>query len=123
MVVTRPPSVFRFTDGRGVIRPGAAADLIAVRDSGKSPAETLVTISSSDIELVVIGSRVQLASEAVLERLSGDLSSGLYPLEVDGQIRYVRAPLGSLCGIASQTLGCNIPLGNKKVRHVCSAWI
>lgn len=123
MVVTRPPTVFRFTDGRGVIRPGAAADLIAVRDSGKSPAETLVTISSSDIELVVIGSRVQLASEAVLERLSGNLSSGLYPLEVDGQIRYLRAPLGSLCGITSQILGCNIPLGNKKVRHVCSAWI
>jgi cytosine/adenosine deaminase-related metal-dependent hydrolase len=123
MVVTRPPTVFRFTDGRGAIRPGAAADLIAVRDSGKSPAETLVTISSSDIELVVISSRVQLASEAVLERLPGNLSSGLCPLEVDGQIRYVRAPLGSLCGITSQTLGCNIPLGNKKVRHVCSAWI
>jgi cytosine/adenosine deaminase-related metal-dependent hydrolase/ubiquinone/menaquinone biosynthesis C-methylase UbiE len=123
MVVTRPPTVFRFTDGRGAIRPGAAADLIAVRDRGKSPAETLVTLSSSDIELVVIGSRVQLASEAVLERLPGNLSSGLCPLEVDGQIRYVRAPLGSLCGITSQTLGCNIPLGNKKVRHVCSAWI
>jgi len=123
MVVTRPPAVFRFTDGRGAIRPGAAADLIAVRDSGKSPAETLVTISSRDIELVVIGGRVQLASEAVLERLPGNLSSGLCPLEVDGQIRYVRAPLGSLCGIASQILGGNIPLGNKKVRHVCSAWI
>jgi len=123
MVVTRPPTVFRFTDGRGAIRPGAAADLIAVRDSGKGPAETLVTISSSDIELVVIGGRVQLASEAVLERLPGALSSGLCPLEVDGQIRYVRAPLASLCGITSQTLGCNIPLGNKKVRHVCSAWI
>jgi cytosine/adenosine deaminase-related metal-dependent hydrolase/ubiquinone/menaquinone biosynthesis C-methylase UbiE len=123
MVVTRPPTVFRFTDGRGAIRPGAPADLIAVRDSGKSPAETLVTISSSDIELVVIGSRVQLASEAILERLPGNLSSGLCPLEVDGQIRYVRGPLGSLCGITSQTLGCNIPLGNKKVRHVCSAWI
>jgi cytosine/adenosine deaminase-related metal-dependent hydrolase/ubiquinone/menaquinone biosynthesis C-methylase UbiE len=123
MVVTRPPSVFRFTDGRGAIRPGAAADLIAVRDSGKSPAETLVTMSSDDVELVVIGGRVQLASEAILKRLPGNLSSSLCPLEVDGEIRYLRAPLGGLCGIASHTLGCTIPLGNKKVRRVCSAWI
>jgi cytosine/adenosine deaminase-related metal-dependent hydrolase/ubiquinone/menaquinone biosynthesis C-methylase UbiE len=122
MVITRPPNVLRFTDGRGAIRPGAAADLIAVRDSGKSPAETLVTISSDDVEMVVIGGKVQLASEGVLKRLPDNLSSGLCPLEVDGQVRYLRAPLGRLCGITSQILGCDIPLGTKKVRHVCS-WI
>jgi cytosine/adenosine deaminase-related metal-dependent hydrolase/ubiquinone/menaquinone biosynthesis C-methylase UbiE len=123
MAVTRPPTVFRLKDVRGAIRPGAVADLIAVRDSGTSPAETLVNMSSGDVELVLIGGRVQLASEAVLERLPRHLSSGLFPLEVDGQVRWIRAPLGRLCGITSQTLGCNIPLGNKKVRHVCTVYI
>ena len=118
MVITRPPSVFRLTDGRGAIRPGAAADLIAVRDTGKSPAETLVTISSDDVELVVIGGRVQLASQAVVERLSGNLSSGLHPLDVDGRVRWIRAPLGRLWGIATEVLGCDITLGGKEVRHV-----
>jgi cytosine/adenosine deaminase-related metal-dependent hydrolase len=123
MAVTRPPTVFRLKDVRGAIRPGAVADLIAVPDTGKSPAETLVNMSSGDVELVLIGGRVQLASEAVLERLPRHLSSGLFPLEVDGQVRWIRAPLGRLCGITSQTLGCNIPLGNKKVRHVCTVYI
>ena len=123
MAVTRPPAVFRLTGVQGAIRPGVAADLVAVRDSGKSPAETLVNMSSGDVELVLIGGRVQLASEAVLERLPRHLSSGLCPLEVDGQVRWLRAPLARLCGITSSALGRSIALGKKKVRHVCTAWI
>ena len=37
MVITRPAAVFRFDDGRGAIRPGAAADLIAIRDTEAQP--------------------------------------------------------------------------------------
>jgi cytosine/adenosine deaminase-related metal-dependent hydrolase/ubiquinone/menaquinone biosynthesis C-methylase UbiE len=122
-VVTRPAAVFRFNDGRGAIRPEAAADLIAVRDAGASPAKTLAQMSSGDVELVVVAGRLQLASEALFERLPHELTSGLQPLEVDGQVRWIRAPLGSLFGKATQVLGCSITLGRNKVRHVCTEWI
>lgn len=123
MVITRPPSVFRFENGQGAIRPGAVADFIAVRDTGTSPARTLAKMSCRDVDLVIIGGRVQLASQVLLDQLPGKLTSGLSPLEVDGEVRWIRAPLGRLFGKATQTLGCNIALGNKKVRHVCAAWI
>jgi len=123
LAITRPAAVFRFDDGRGAIRPGAAADLIAIRDTGASPAETLTRMSSNDVELVVVAGRVQLASQMLFERLPYELASGLQPLEVDGQLRWVRAPLGRLFGEATRVLGCNITLGRKKVRHVCTQWI
>jgi cytosine/adenosine deaminase-related metal-dependent hydrolase/ubiquinone/menaquinone biosynthesis C-methylase UbiE len=123
LTITRAATIFGFDDERGAIRPGAAADLIAVRDTSASPAETLAQMSSGDIELVVVAGRIQLASEALLRRLPHELTSGLKPLEVDGAVRWIRAPLGSLCGQAAQVLGCPISLGKKQVRHVCTAWI
>ncbi len=123
LTITQPATIFGFEDGRGTIRPGAAADLIAVRDTGASPAQTLAQISSGDVELVVVAGRIQLASEVLLRRLPHELTSGLKPLEVDGLVRWIRAPLGSLFGQAAQVLGCPISLGQKKVRHVCTAWI
>jgi cytosine/adenosine deaminase-related metal-dependent hydrolase/ubiquinone/menaquinone biosynthesis C-methylase UbiE len=123
LVITRPATVFRFGDGRGAIRPGATADLIAVRDTGASPAKTLTQMSSGDVELVVVAGRVQLVSEALFGRLPNKLTSGLQPLEVDGRVFWVRAPLGRLFGQATQVLGCGITLGKKKVRNVCTEWI
>ena len=119
MVMTRPSAIFRLADGRGTIRTRAVADLIAVPDAGRSPADTLARMSSGDVELVLIGGRVQLASKAMFDRLPANLTSGLYPLEVDGQVRWVRAPLGRLSRQTAEVLGCNIALGNKRVRHVC----
>jgi cytosine/adenosine deaminase-related metal-dependent hydrolase len=121
MVITRPPAIFRLADGRGTIRPGAVADLIAVRDAGQSPARTLATMSSGDVEMVLIGGRVQLASKALFGQLPARLRSGLYPLEVAGRDRWIRAPLSRLFNQASQVLGRNIVLGNRKVRHVRAA--
>jgi cytosine/adenosine deaminase-related metal-dependent hydrolase/ubiquinone/menaquinone biosynthesis C-methylase UbiE len=120
MVITRPPVIFRLADGRGTIRPGAVADLIAVRDTGQSPASRLARMSSRDVELVLIGGRVQIASQVLFDRLPTKLTSGLYPLEVAGEVRWIRAPLCRLFNQASQVLGRNIVLANKKVRHVCT---
>jgi cytosine/adenosine deaminase-related metal-dependent hydrolase/ubiquinone/menaquinone biosynthesis C-methylase UbiE len=123
MLFTRPRRVFRLQDGQGSIRPGAIADLVAVRDSGIGPAEAVATIAIKDVELVVVAGRVHLASDTVAGRLPNELMSGLQPLEVDGLLRWVRAPIGRLLGEAERILGCDIRIGTKRVRHVCTAWL
>jgi cytosine/adenosine deaminase-related metal-dependent hydrolase/ubiquinone/menaquinone biosynthesis C-methylase UbiE len=121
MLFTRPRTVFRLQRGEGALRPGAAADLIAVRDTGESPAMRLVKMTSQDVELVVIGGRVQLASQRMMATLPGEVTLGLQALEVDGQIRWIGAPLGRLFAGAMRALGSNLKIGKKRVRHVCTA--
>jgi cytosine/adenosine deaminase-related metal-dependent hydrolase len=123
MIFERPREAFRLSDGQGSIRPGAAADLIAVRDNGLSPAETVAKMKTGDIELVIVGGRVHLASEAIYRRLPADHSQELRPIEVDSVLRWIRAPLARLFRGAGQVLGNDFKLGGKQVRHVCSAWI
>jgi cytosine/adenosine deaminase-related metal-dependent hydrolase/ubiquinone/menaquinone biosynthesis C-methylase UbiE len=121
MLFTRPGRVFRLEHGEGSLIPGAAADLIAVRDTGVSPARTVVGLKSEDIELVMVAGRVQLASQTMMEGLPGEMTTGLQGLEVDGQIRWIRAPLGRLFAEAERALGCDLKIGRKRVRHVCTA--
>jgi cytosine/adenosine deaminase-related metal-dependent hydrolase/ubiquinone/menaquinone biosynthesis C-methylase UbiE len=120
MLFIRPRAVFRLQRGEGALRPGAAADLIAVRDTEESPAMTVVKMKSQDVELVVIGGRVQLASQTVMAVLPGELTLGLQALEVDGQVRWVRAPLERLFAGAMRALGTDLKIGKKRVRHVCT---
>jgi cytosine/adenosine deaminase-related metal-dependent hydrolase/ubiquinone/menaquinone biosynthesis C-methylase UbiE len=121
MLFTRPRSVFRLQDGQGSIGPGATADLVAVPDRGRSPAETVATTATKDVELVVVAGRVHLASEGIAKRLPAELMSGLEPLEVEGLLRWVRAPIGRLLEEARHVLGSDITIGKKRVRHVCTA--
>jgi cytosine/adenosine deaminase-related metal-dependent hydrolase len=118
MVTSRPASVFGFDDGRGGIMPEAAADLIAVRDFGASPAKTLVHLSAADVELVLVGGRVQLVSESLVGRLPRKLTCGLEPLDVDGRVRWVRAPLARLFGEVQKLFPSSVTLGKKKVHRV-----
>lgn len=123
VVFKRAAAALRLQDGEGKICPGAAADLIAVRDTGLSPAETLANLTAGDVELVVVRGRVQVASEAIALRLSPDLTAGLQPLQIGHELRWIRAPLGRLFREAERVLGCEIKISGKRVRHVCSAWL
>jgi cytosine/adenosine deaminase-related metal-dependent hydrolase len=123
MLFERAAQVFRLQEGQGTIRPDAAADLIAVRDKGLSPAEIVANLRAADVELVLVGGRVQVASGEVFRRLPPELSRDLRPLEVESTLRWVRGPLGRLFREAHRVLGCDIKLGGKRVRHVCSAWL
>jgi cytosine/adenosine deaminase-related metal-dependent hydrolase/ubiquinone/menaquinone biosynthesis C-methylase UbiE len=123
MLFERAAKAFRLKDGQGKIRPNARADLVAVRDKGLSPAETVARLTAADVEMVMVGGQVRLASEEIFRRLPAELAQQLRPMEVGSMLRWVRAPLGRLFREAERGMGREIKLGGRQVRHVCSAWI
>jgi len=67
--------------------------------------------------LVVIGGRVQLASDAMLQRLPPFLVEGLEPLSLGPQVRWLRAPVRELLRGAEEVLGeGGVRLGGKAAR-------
>jgi cytosine/adenosine deaminase-related metal-dependent hydrolase len=117
MVTTGPAEVFRRRRGEGCLKPGSLADMLVVRDAGLSPAETLVGLTSDQIELVILAGQVQLAGPALIERLPAALIQGLQPFEVNGHLRWVRAPIARLLAEAEAVLGSDFRVGGKRVRR------
>src|SRR3984957_13112724 len=107
MVTTIPAQVLRLDDAEGTITESGVADFIAVRDKGRTPAETLQAISMQDIEFVMIGGRVQLSSETVFEKLPTLERNGLEPLSIGAATRWLRAPVVDLLRRTEEVLGKN----------------
>jgi cytosine/adenosine deaminase-related metal-dependent hydrolase len=121
MVTTIPEKALRLDAGEGSIRESGVADLIAIRDPACSAAERLFSLSMEDIELVMIGGRVQLASDAILERLPLSTMEGLESLLISTVNRWIRAPVGELVRKAEDALGKGqVRLGGKVVRSALS---
>jgi cytosine/adenosine deaminase-related metal-dependent hydrolase len=117
MVTETPASMLRLGRARGSLTVAGAGDLFAVRDTGHEPAEKLRTLSVADVEFVMFGGRVQLASEAIFERLPMPAKKGLEALWIDGMIRWLRAPVQELLRRAEEVLGKGeVRLGNRPVR-------
>jgi cytosine/adenosine deaminase-related metal-dependent hydrolase/ubiquinone/menaquinone biosynthesis C-methylase UbiE len=117
MATVEPAAVLRLPDGEGSVRVDGRADLIAVRDTGFNAPERLRTLTATDVEFVMIGGRVQLASEPVFERLPAAFRQDLEPLWFDGVIRWLRAPIEELLARAEEVLGLGaLRLGGKPIR-------
>lgn len=115
-VTDSPAKILRLRHGEGSIRAGAYADLIAIQDRPGTPAEILSALRSTDIEMVLISGRVQLASAPIFERLSPEERVGLEPLSVDGRTTWLRAPISSLLDECEDVLGKGaVRLGGKPV--------
>ena len=121
MVTNQPADILRLRRGEGRLRPGAAADMLVVRDHGLSPAETLAQLTVDQVELVITAGRVQLAGSELYESLPAALTNGLEPFEVDGVKRWVRAPIGQLIADAEEVLGSDFSVGGKRVRRAAAA--
>jgi cytosine/adenosine deaminase-related metal-dependent hydrolase/ubiquinone/menaquinone biosynthesis C-methylase UbiE len=121
MVTTRSASVLRLRNGEGRLRPASVADLVAVRDRGLTPAQTVSQLTFDQIELVLLGGRIQLASDSLYSRLHSSLQAGLSPLIIEGHRRWLRAPIDQLLSQAKRTLGNDLRVGGKKVERVSAA--
>jgi hypothetical protein len=117
MVTTAPAAILRLEDAEGSIEVSGIGDLIAIRDTGHDAEDKLQTLSMIDVEFVMIAGRVQLASEAIFERLPLTEKHGLEPLWIDGTIRWLRAPVKELLQKTEEVLGKGeVRLGGKPVR-------
>ncbi len=105
MVTTASASLLRLHETDGTIRVSGIADLIAVRDTGVSPACRLAELSIDDIELVIVGGRLQLASDEIRQRLSPRLENTLHPLFIDGTLRWLLPPVTQLLRDTEAILG------------------
>jgi hypothetical protein len=128
MVTEAPAAILRLENKEGSIRESGNADLIAIRDTGDHAADRLQTLSMIDIEFVMLGGRVQLVSEEILERLPVPFKHGLEPLWIDGTIRWLRVPVKELLRRTEEVLGKDkVMLGGRGIRvpacmeagHVC----
>lgn len=118
MVTIGSAKILGLKNREGCIAEGAVADFIAVADPGGPPAEVLCGLSWRDVELVVRRGRVFLASGEMMQRLPEALCEGLERLWVDGEERWVRAPLAKMfeqvnCLSQSGVLS----LGGREVRY------
>ena len=121
MVTSAPAELLRLRRGEGHLKPGSIADLLVVRDRGLSPAETLAQLTMEQIELVILAGRIQLVGPSIFERLPGALRHGLQPFAVDGQQRWIRAPIDKLIAEAEEALGSDLCVGGKRVHRAPAA--
>jgi cytosine/adenosine deaminase-related metal-dependent hydrolase/ubiquinone/menaquinone biosynthesis C-methylase UbiE len=121
MVTNRAADILRLRRGEGQLKPGSVADVLVVRDCGLSPAEMLGQLNMAQVELVMLAGRVELVGPTLFERLPNELKHGLQPFEVEGQRRWVRAPMEKLIAQAEKILGSDFSVGGKRVRRVPAA--
>ena len=110
LITRQPNKVLRLKQGEGRVLPGNVADIVAVRDRGLSPADTLASLSYSDVELVIKGGRICLASDALKALVPKELHSDLELLKVDGNRRWVRAPIRQMLDLSREALGPEITM-------------
>jgi len=116
MATTTAALILRMEDGTGSIQEGKSADLIAIRNTGEPLESRLPKLTMHDIEFVMVGGEINLVSPRLLDRLPCASKRELEPLQVDGSIRWLRAPVMALLKAAEDVLGEDkVHLGYRKL--------
>jgi cytosine/adenosine deaminase-related metal-dependent hydrolase/SAM-dependent methyltransferase len=115
LVTANSANVLGLTRGEGAIRLGATADLVAIPYRGLSPAEALASATYQDVELVVLGGEIKLASKKMKARLDESQVRHLSPIRVEDTVRWIAAPVDELLAATESVLGSDIRLGGKRV--------
>jgi cytosine/adenosine deaminase-related metal-dependent hydrolase len=115
LVTTHATNGLNLQKGEGRLNIGAIADLIAIPDSGLSPAATLVRATTDQIELVLLGGVPHLLSNHMAWRFPGAIDATMDAIVVDGSRRFIRAPVARLLQAATKQLGEAMRLTGKTV--------
>ena len=97
MVTTTASQILKFPVGTGTLRVGVEADLIVVDDTGVTPAQTLLKSRPADLDLVLVGGKVQLAGRRHASYRSN--------MVIDGREKYLRGNVSELKGRIAKRLG------------------
>ncbi|MGE5325466.1 MAG: amidohydrolase family protein [Deltaproteobacteria bacterium] len=117
MVTEAAARVLRLRDGEGSVRVGARADLIALKDLDRSPAETLMEASFAQVQASLLGGEIKLCSDEIRARCPESSKGGFEPVNVADVRRWVRAPVAWMHAETQKHLGNNFCLAG---REVCS---
>jgi len=113
MVTTGAASILRLPNGKGDIREHGPADLVAVADDGRSPAEALAGLCP---DLVIAAGRIRLISQRLLIKNSRLRNSRQQRISIEGRGDWmVDADVSSLYKAASGILGEGFRLAGKSV--------
>jgi cytosine/adenosine deaminase-related metal-dependent hydrolase len=115
LVTTRAARLLRLSEGQGRLEPGSLASMFVVRDRHTTPANTLVELGWTDVELVIQAGRIVLASPELAARLPDELSLHLESLCLDGVERLIDAPSGELVGQTSIVPGIATNVWGRKM--------
>ncbi|HEY0759142.1 MAG TPA: methyltransferase domain-containing protein [Acidisarcina sp.] len=116
MITEGASRILHLEGGEGTLRVDAAADVIAVRQRAGTPAEILCSSSWRDVELVIIGGQVRLASLELFGRLPPPLRQHLTPIAVEDELRWMSGPVLSRLRSAEDVLGVgNVRAGGLRV--------
>jgi 5-methylthioadenosine/S-adenosylhomocysteine deaminase len=86
MVTSNPAAALRWDDRIGRLRPGMAADLVAIADRESDPYRNLVGARERDVQLVMVGGVVAYGAADLVDAAGSDA------VEVEGEARRYRLP-------------------------------
>lgn len=115
MVTESATRVLRLPYGAGELARGGSADLIAVRDEGLSPCDTLVHLRHEHVEFVMVGGEPRLLSQSLANRWPENSLEGFEPLRVGSTEKLVNAPVTALLRQARVHLGDEVRLAGRLI--------
>jgi cytosine/adenosine deaminase-related metal-dependent hydrolase len=115
MVSEGASSILRLEDGEGTLKPGAIANIIAIPWTKQTPADAVLQLDLSQIHMVLVSGRLQLASDEFVSRCDGSWMDAMERIEVDGIRRWVCAPIQWLMNESIARLGEEIYLAGMRV--------
>jgi cytosine/adenosine deaminase-related metal-dependent hydrolase len=116
MVTEIPAGIFGLRQGEGRIRLGGIADFLIVTDTGETPAQRLLSLTHRDIQLMIRGGEIVLASEQFVRRSGTFSPESLQRVSFDNLDWWTSLDVQSSWNETSQVLSSDVILAGKNIR-------